>query len=737
MSRGSSSDSLPTPGEGFFRSFVEGCSDPVLSVDGGGTVVYANPATESVLGYAPEDLHGRRLASLIAPDATDERTRRLRGRLEAVDGLGDVEGLAFPMSNADGRSVTFSVRFHEHATDDDASETEPVYTGVFRNGVEEVGDREHNAFRDLIEHAGHAVYVTDTNGTIQYVNPAFSEHTGFEPADAIGETPAILNSGEMSEEYYESLWTTLMAGEVWEEEIVDRRKDGSHYHAHQTIAPVIDEQGTISRFVAIQIDITERKAAMGRLKQYRDIVERLDDPILLQNRAGEFELLNDAVSEFAGVSREELYGTDEFAFMDAETAAEINEHRSRVLETEEIAEYEVSPTFARSGREATFRTQRYPYYDGDGELAGTFAVCRDVTDIKAREAVLERYERAVDGATDLIAAVDREGRFLFANRQYRAYHGIDVGDDISGLTLADAVDDERYTDVRHHVDRALRGQTVEYRTTRIHPTRGKRTFDVRYYPLANSAEDDGGIAGVVGVLRDVTDSENRAQQLRVVDRVLQHNLRNALTVIRGRAEQIQELDAEGTEENSDVPTDISEAASYIVSRSNGLLTTSEKSHHITEILGDAPEREPIDVGRTVEHLGSMVVSEFPAADISVSTPKEGEAIASSTAWIDRALGELIRNAVQHHDRERPAVEVTVVPTADTIEVRIADDGPGLTDMDRDVLETGQAVEALYHGSGLGLWLVYWVIQQSGGRAAACDADPRGTVVTVTLPRAVR
>ncbi|PHQ38729.1 histidine kinase [Halorubrum persicum] len=741
MSRGASTNSPPTPGDGFFRSFVQGCSDPVLSIDDGGRIVYANPATESAIGYAPDDLRGRRLASLIDDDTSDEGTHWLRGRFESPDGLGGAGHVAVPMARADGGTTTFSATFHEHegldharAADQSAGST--VYTGVFRDGVESASERERKTFRNLIEHAGHAVYVTDTSGTIQYVNPAFTEHTGYEPADVVGETPAILKSGEMSDEYYESLWSTLMAGDVWEEEIVDQRKDGSRYHAHQTIAPVTDEQGTVSRFVAIQIDISDRKAAMGRLKQYRDIVEQLDDPVLLQDLDGGFELCNEAVCELAGKRREALYGTDEFAFMDDETAAEIEAHRQSVIETESVAEYEVSPDFPQSDREPTFSTQRYPYYDGDGELSGTFAVCRDVTEIKAREAELEQYERAVEGATDLIAAVDREGQFLFANQQYRAYHDIGIDEEIAELALEDIVDDEQYADVQRYVDRTLDGRNVEYRTTRVHPNRGKRTLDVRYYALVNPAEDDDGVAGVVGVLRDVTDSESRARQLRVVDRVLQHNLRNALTVIRGRAEQVAELDVPQTGSGAETAVDVSGAASDIVNRANALLSTSEKSHHITEILGDASEREPVDVGRVVEQLGSVVETEFPAAEVSISVPDD-PAIASVTTWIDRALGELIRNAIEHHDRKRPVVDVAVEAKPGAVEVRIADDGPGLTDMDRDVLETGQAVEALYHGSGLGLWLVYWVVQRSGGSATARDADPRGTVVTLTLPRAPR
>jgi len=723
MSRDPSDDSPPRPGDDFFASFVEGCADPVVSLDADGVVVYANPAVESALGYDPAALRGRRLEALIPEGRDDGRVRSLRRRLSGDAPPSEADDLVCSLRQADGGTVTFSVRFHEHRSSGDT-----VYTGVFRGGVEEADARDLRTFRNVVEHAGHAVYVTDPDGTIEYVNPAFTDNTGFEPGDAIGETPAILNSGEMSEEYFAALWETIESGEVWEEEIVDRRSDGEPYHAHQTIAPVFDADGDVSRFVAIQTDVTEKREAMGRLKQYREVVEALDDPILLQNLDGEFELCNGAVSEFAGVPEAELYGTDESAFMDPETATEIAARRREVIETEEPVEYEVSPAFGPSGREATFSTRRYPYYDPDGELAGTFAICRDVTEMKRREAELERYERAVNGATDLIAATDREGRFLFANPQYRAYHGIEA-DDVRDLSLEDVVDDERYPDVRRRVDRALRGRPVEYRTKRTHPIRGTRTFDVRYYPLEDP--DGEGVAGVVAVLRDVTDSENRALQLSVVDRVLQHNLRNALTVIRGRAKQI----ADGARADaSDAGHDTGALASYVVSRADDLLTTSEKAHQITEILSDPPEVESVDVGRSVDDVVSSLAAEFPRAQITASTPETREAVASATEWLDRALAELVRNAVVHHDRDEPIVDVAVEATADAVTVRVADDGPGLNDMNRDVLETGRAVDALYHGSGLGLWLVYWVVEQSGGRATVEAASPRGTVVTVRLAR---
>jgi len=720
MSRGTPSDQSDPPGDDFCASFLEGCTDPVLSVDAAGVVAYANPAAERTLGYDAESLVGRRLGSLIPEEIADRRARSLRERLSEPARLVDGGSVTVPIADSDGTTRSFSVRVHKHDPGDG-----PVYTGVFRERTEGNRGRDFRTYRNLIEHAGHAIYVTDTDGTIEYVNPAFTEHTGYEPSEAVGETPAILNSGEMSSEYFDSLWETLRSGGVWEEEIIDQRKDGTLYHAHQTIAPVFDDGGTVSRFVAIQTDITEQKAAEGRLKQYRDIVERLDDPILLQNCEGEFELLNEAVSGFAGVSREELYGTNETAFMDDASAAEIDERRRTVLETEEPASYEISPTFPKSDREAMFSTRRYPYYDEDGELAGTFAICRDITELKRREAELKRYERAVEGATDLIAAVDRDGQFIFANEQYRSYHGIDLESDICGLTLREVVDDEQYPGVARQVHRALDGDVVEYRTSRTHPDRGTRRFDVRYYPLEHTEDGQTSVDGVVGVLRDVTDSENRAHQLRVVDRVLQHNLRNAMTVVRGRAKQVAE---------SDDPA-AADAADDVLARADALLSISEKVHHITEVLSDPPETEPVEVVRTVERIAAAVADDFPEASMSVSvSTDESSAVASATTWLSRAIDELIRNAIIHHDGDEPTVEAAIEVTDDEVVIRITDDGPGLSAMNREVLETGEAVDALYHGSGLGLWLVYWVVQQSGGSARVDDADPRGTRITVTLPR---
>lgn len=131
-----------------------------------------------------------------------------------------------------------------------------------------------NWFRDLAENAGHSIYFTDPEGTIQYVNPAFEEMTGYSREEVIGENPKILQSGEHSDEFYEELWSTILGGETWHSEIINQRKNGETYYADQTISPITDDSGEIEGFVAINVDITERKEKRNFIEQ---IYDRLED----------------------------------------------------------------------------------------------------------------------------------------------------------------------------------------------------------------------------------------------------------------------------------------------------------------------------------------------------------------------------------------------------------------------------------------------------------------------------
>ena len=448
------------------------------------------------------------------------------------------------------------------------------------------------------------------------------------------------------------------------------------------------------------------------LKQYREIIERVSDPIAIQNSEGEHVLANQALSSYAGCDSDELIGTDESLYLNDDAAARVAQKRKQVLETEQPVEYELTVQFSQTATEATFSTQQYPYYDETGALAGTLSVYRDVTDLKRRETELEQYKRAVDGATDLICAVDQDREYLFANPQYCAYHSLDQ-ESIRGVDTQSVF--EPGGTITEYAERALDGETVKYKMTREHPEDGERILDVRYYPLGDGTE----AAGFVAVLRDVTEREERARQLRVVDRVLRHNLRNDLTVISLEAQRIA-AGANG---------ELSDAAEAIQNHADGLLITSDKSRNITDVLSEQPERESIDATGILRQAVDEVED---CVEVTLEAPEQA-VLVSAVTGLRTAVEELVTNAVVHNDQSDPAVELSLERGEESVSLRVADNGPGMAAMDRDVLENGRAIEDLYHGSGLGLWLVYWTVQRSGGTITVQNRTPRGTVVDLELP----
>jgi len=118
-----------------------------------------------------------------------------------------------------------------------------------------------------IEQAGESIIISDKQGIIEYVNPAFSRITGYTSEEVLGRNPRLLKSGSQGAEYYARMWGALSRGETWQSSIIDRRKDGSQYPALMTISPIRDGNGQISHYVGIQQDMTEHEMLEEKFRQ--------------------------------------------------------------------------------------------------------------------------------------------------------------------------------------------------------------------------------------------------------------------------------------------------------------------------------------------------------------------------------------------------------------------------------------------------------------------------------------
>jgi len=247
---------------------------------------------------------------------------------------------------------------------------------------------------------------------------------------------------------------------------------------------------------------------------------------------------------------------------------------------------------------------------------------------------------------------------------------------------------------------------------------GRRYYDVRVSPLYRSY---GGVAGRVLSLRDVTDRRQHEQRLDVLNRVLRHNLRNELNVVHGNAELLRR-DVEPTD-------DVRRRLDRIEDTVDGVITRSEKIGQVSRMVEESCDRT-FDATERVESLAGTVESAHDGVTVRVDLP-EGLTVVGG-ACLERAFEELLENAAEHAGEE-PTVEVRATRCAgEFVEVQVADDGPGIETQERAVIEAGRET-ALEHGSGVGLWLVKWVVHECGGSVSFAE-EGEGCTVALRLPR---
>jgi signal transduction histidine kinase len=264
-------------------------------------------------------------------------------------------------------------------------------------------------------------------------------------------------------------------------------------------------------------------------------------------------------------------------------------------------------------------------------------------------------------------------------------------------------DPEALDDVTEHSVTAL----TDRKTITCRTTSGRRQFEPSVAPLVDEYDET---LGYTITLIDVTEREIRRQRLAVLNRILRHNLRNELDVIRAHAE------------GADLPDAIA-----AVDRLGGL---SDETRRVQQLMGrSVADRTPTELRPLLDEVVADVTAETNA-DVDVTAP---DMTASLDAKLCRyAVHHLVENAVEHNDAPSPCVAVRCERSDPGVRIVVADDGPGIPDAEQVVIETGEEAP-LEHASSLGLWGVSWAVQAMGGSLSFEDSDLGGTAVIVTLP----
>ena len=453
---------------------------------------------------------------------------------------------------------------------------------------------------EALEQTADAVYITDTDGSIEYVNPAFEEITGYERAEALGKTPRILSFGEHDESYYEDLWETIRSQQRWESEIVDETKGGERIVLDQTISPVTTEDGEIEKFVAVARDVTERKERERELDENR----RRLALALAESDSGVWEWDPATNAVHWHESCERLFGLEPGVF------------------------------------EGTFDAFFEYVHDDD----------REQTESIFEDAAADRESFQIEGR---VVRADGETRWLRS-----------------------------------------RGEFVET------------------------------LSRYIGVVTDITEHKERQRDLELLkqiqSRILRHNLRNQLQIVKFHAESCS-LDLDG---------EYAEKADWIISTTDELEVLIEKVRTVERFLDREPSPTTISLQEELHSLVEKYHEQFPSVSFTLECPSDCEI--ETLPEISHAFDNLIDNAARHNDGQNRNVAVRVTRPKDATVVTVADDGPGIPDQELRALSQREET-ALTHSTGIGLWFVQWIVGETVA-SLHYETDETGTEFTIRFPR---
>jgi diguanylate cyclase (GGDEF)-like protein/PAS domain S-box-containing protein len=249
-----------------------------------GKHVFANPRLLKMLGYTLEEFRRTSMEDIVRSDEYQKVYAHYKARLAGQSVPNVYETV---LQTKDGFSIPV-----ELTSTTTVWEGQPAGLVLFQD----ITDRQHaigqmHKLSKAVEQTADAVIITDPKGVIEYVNAAFEHTTGYGRDEVIGQTPSLIKSDRQKPEFYKNLWQTILAGEVYNEVFVNRRKDGSLYYEEKTITPLKDNEGRITHFVSTGKDITERMHIQERL-QYMTQHDALTD---LPNRVLLFDRLMQAL----------------------------------------------------------------------------------------------------------------------------------------------------------------------------------------------------------------------------------------------------------------------------------------------------------------------------------------------------------------------------------------------------------------------------------------------------------
>ncbi len=253
-----------------YRTIIESANDAIVIVDiGSRNIIDVNKQTEKLTGRSREEMIGKSHLILHPAEYSEIYSTEFTATVLENQKISPGEVL---IQHKDGYLIPVEI-----STSQTQLRGRTVIQGIFRD----IRDRKkvEEEIRKLsraVEQSPEAIMITNTEGKIEYVNPYFCKVTGYSQEEVLGQNPRILKSGNTSDEEYQNMWQTIAAGNEWRGEFLNKKKSGELYWEQASLSPVRDDKGSITHFIAIKEDITEKKKMQQELLIAKEKAEESD-----------------------------------------------------------------------------------------------------------------------------------------------------------------------------------------------------------------------------------------------------------------------------------------------------------------------------------------------------------------------------------------------------------------------------------------------------------------------------
>jgi diguanylate cyclase (GGDEF)-like protein/PAS domain S-box-containing protein len=402
------------------------------------TVEFASDGALALTGHSPGDFVARKVAygDLIHPD---DREKVWNDVQAAVVEHRPFE-LRYRICTADGREK----RVWEQGQGVFAPDGELLALEGYIADVtaQHQAEEQANTLASAVEQTADSVVITDREGLIEYVNPAFEKITGFTRVEAVGRKPNLVKSGEHDTAFYRRLWDTIRSGAPFREVFVNRRKNGTLYYEEKTITPLKNERGEITHFVSTGKDISARMRSeqeTRRMQHFLDsVVENLPNMLFVKDAKDlKFVRFNKAAEELLGYARTEMLGKSDHDFFPKEEADFFTTMDREVLKTGDLMDIPREPVHTVQRGTRLLHTKKIPIFDEHGQPLYLLGISEDITERVQAEDTAQRLGRILDNSTNEIYVFGADSmRFLQANQGAQKNLGYSL-DELRAMTPLD------------------------------------------------------------------------------------------------------------------------------------------------------------------------------------------------------------------------------------------------------------------------------------------------------------